>query len=140
VKYLKDHPLHDAAAIAGSQAAEKFDMVVIKEGIESDPRNYTRFLVISAEHIIHEKANKTSLIYSTPNTPGALLRTLKVFADKNINLVKLESRPIAGRPWEYVFYVDLEGNLDDPAVTAALEQVRQLTEFLKVLGSYPASA
>jgi 3-deoxy-7-phosphoheptulonate synthase len=140
VKYIKEQNLRDAASIAGLQAAEKFDMIVLKEGVESDPRNYTRFLVISPDHIIHEKANKTSLIYATPNTPGALLKTLTVFANKSINLVKLESRPIAGRPWEYAFYVDLEGNLENPVVAEALEDVRGLTDFLKVLGSYPASA
>jgi prephenate dehydratase len=68
-----------------------------------------------------------------------LLRTLKVFADRNINLVKLESRPIAGRPWEYAFYVDLEGSLEDPTIAAAIEEVRHVTDFLKILGSYPAS-
>lgn len=140
VKYIREHNLRDAAAIASTQAAEAFGMVVLKEGIESDPRNYTRFLVISADHLVNERANKTSLIYSTPNRPGALFRTLEVFAEHKINLVKLESRPIAGRPWEYIFYVDLEGHLDQPEVAEALEQVRSLTEFLKVLGSYPASA
>lgn len=140
VKYIREHNLRDAAAIASTQAAEAFGMAILKEGIESDPRNYTRFLVISADHLVNERANKTSLIYSTPNTPGALFRTLQVFAEHKINLVKLESRPIAGRPWEYIFYVDLEGHLDQPEVAQALEQVRALTEFLKVLGSYPASA
>ncbi len=140
VKYIREHGLRDAAAIASTHAAEAFGMAILKEGIESDPRNYTRFLVISADHLVNEKANKTSLIYSTPNAPGALFRTLEVFARHAINLVKLESRPLAGRPWEYIFYVDLEGHLDHPEVAAALEEVRSLTEFLKILGSYPASA
>ncbi len=139
VKLIRENELRDAAAIASLDAAKRFGMAVLKESIESDPRNYTRFLVISSEHAITEKANKTSLIYSTPNVPGALLRTLKVFADRNINLVKLESRPIAGRPWEYVFYVDLEGSLEDSNIAGAIEEVRALTDFLKILGSYPAS-
>ncbi|MBI4469749.1 MAG: ACT domain-containing protein, partial [Acidobacteria bacterium] len=110
-----------------------------KEGIESDPRNYTRFLVLSARHAVNEHANKTSIIFSTPNTPGALLHTLKVFSDRNINLVKLESRPIAGRPFEYIFYADLEGGLTDPTVKAAVEEVRKSADIMKVLGSYPAA-
>jgi len=140
VKYIKEHHLTEAAAIASAQAAENLGMAILKEGIESNPQNYTRFLVISPEHVINEKANKTSLIYSTPNTPGALFHTLQKFAEKNLNLVKLESRPQSGRPWEYMFYVDLEGSLSDPVVKQTIEELRGLTEFLKVLGSYPASA
>jgi 3-deoxy-7-phosphoheptulonate synthase len=140
VKYIKDHHLTDAAAIASAQAAENLGMAILKEGIESNPQNYTRFIVISPEHVINEKANKTSLIYSAPNTPGALFNTLQKFAAKNLNLVKLESRPRTGRPWEYMFYVDLEGSLTDPVVNQAIDELRELTEFLKVLGSYPASA
>lgn len=140
VKYIKDHHLTDAAAIASVQAAENLGMVVVKEGIESNPQNYTRFLVISPEHVIHEKANKTSLIYNTPNTPGSLFRTLQKFAERNLNLVKLESRPLPGRPWEYMFYVDFEGSLSDPIVKQTIDDLQELVEFLKVLGSYPASA
>jgi 3-deoxy-7-phosphoheptulonate synthase len=140
VKYIKEHHLAEAAAIASAQAAENLGMAILKEGIESNPQNYTRFLVISPEHVINEKANKTSLIYSTPNTPGALFHTLQNFAESNVNLVKLESRPRSGRPWEYMFYVDFEGSLSDPVVKQTIDELRGLTEFLKVLGSYPASA
>lgn len=140
VKYIKEHHLAEAAAIASAQAAENLGMAILKEGIESNPQNYTRFLVISPEHVINEKANKTSLIYSTPNTPGALFHTLQNFAESNVNLVKLESRPRSGRPWEYMFYVDFEGSLSDPVVKQTIDELRSLTEFLKVLGSYPASA
>lgn len=140
VKHIRDHQLKDAAAIASAQAAEKLGMTILKEGIESNPQNYTRFLVISPEHIINEKANKTSLIYSTPNKPGALFKTLQMFAENNLNLVKLESRPRSGRPWEYMFYVDVEGSLFDPPVKRTIDALRGMTEFLKVLGSYPASA
>jgi prephenate dehydratase len=140
VKHVKDHHLTDAAAIASAQAAENLGMAILKEGVESNPQNYTRFLVISPEHAINEKANKTSLIYSTPNTPGALFSTLQKFAEKNVNLVKLESRPRSGRPWEYMFYVDLEGSLSDAVVKQTIDDLRGMTEFLKVLGSYPASA
>ncbi|MBI3951891.1 MAG: 3-deoxy-7-phosphoheptulonate synthase [Acidobacteria bacterium] len=140
VKYIKEHHLMDAAAIASAQAAENLGMAILKEGVESNPQNYTRFLVISPEHVINEKANKTSLIYNISNTPGALFDTLQKFAANNVNLVKLESRPRPGRPWEYMFYVDLEGSLSDPVVSQTIDELRSMTEFLKVLGSYPASA
>lgn len=140
VKYITEQERRDVAAIASAQAAEKLGMAILKEGIESDPQNYTRFLVISPDHSITEKANKTSLIYSVSNKPGALLSTLQKFAEHNVNLVKLESRPRPGRPWEYMFYVDLEGSLADENVQQALEQLRSMTEFIKILGSYPASA
>jgi 3-deoxy-7-phosphoheptulonate synthase len=139
VKYIKENSLTDAATIASAQAAENFGMAVLKEGVESNPQNYTRFLVISPEHVINEKANKTSLIYSTSNKPGALFHTLQKFSEKNLNLVKLESRPIAGRPWEYMFYVDVEGSLSNPVVKETIDELRGMTEFLKILGSYPTS-
>ncbi len=140
VKYIKEHDLHDAAAIASYRAAERFGLSVIKEGLESDPRNYTRFLVLSADHSINDHANRTSIIFSTANTPGALFQTLKVFADRRINMVKLESRPIAGRPFEYIFYADLDGSLTDSNVADAIQLIQSEAEIMKVLGSYPASA
>lgn len=139
VHRIQEGGLKDAAAIASVQAAEIRGMAILKEGIESNPRNYTRFFVLSPERNIREKSNKTSLVFSTCDKPGALLESLKKFAEHDLNLVKLESRPRPGRPWEYMFYVDLEGSLFDESVNATMDELKELTEFVKILGCYPAA-
>jgi 3-deoxy-7-phosphoheptulonate synthase len=137
VKMIKEEKAMDAAAIASSDAARRFDMEVLKEGIESDPQNFTRFLILSKEPA--KSGNKVSLVYATQNKPGALFHTLEVFAKKGMNLAKLESRPIAGKPWEYLFYVDATEDLPNRQVAAALKELREHTTFLKVLGNYPSA-
>ncbi len=137
VKMIKEEKAMDAAAIASSDAARRFDMEVLKEGIESDPQNFTRFLVLAKEPA--RSGNKVSLVYATRNRPGALFHTLEVFAKKGMNLAKLESRPIAGKPWEYLFYVDATEDLPSRQVAAALKELREHTTFLKVLGNYPSA-
>ncbi|MFN3484018.1 MAG: 3-deoxy-7-phosphoheptulonate synthase [Planctomycetota bacterium] len=137
VKMIKEEKLLDAAAIASSEAARRFDMEVLKEGIESDPQNYTRFIVIAREPA--RSGNKVSLVYATEHKPGALFRTLEVFARRGLDLTKLESRPIAGKPWEYLFYVDFRGELNEKIVTATVKDLKEHTTFLKVLGFYPAA-
>jgi 3-deoxy-7-phosphoheptulonate synthase len=137
VKMIKEEKAMDAAAIASSDAARRFDMEVLKEGIESDPQNYTRFIVIAREPA--RAGNKASLVYATENKPGALLRTLEVFSRRGLDLTKLESRPIAGKPWEYLFYVDFRGDLSEKAVSATVKDLKEHTTFLKVLGCYPAA-
>jgi 3-deoxy-7-phosphoheptulonate synthase len=138
VKMIKEEKALDAAAIASSDAARRFDMEVLKEGIESDPRNYTRFIVIAREPA--KKGDKVSLVYGTANKPGALFRTLEVFFRHGMNLAKLESRPIAGKPWEYLFYVDAVEDLPNRQVAAALKALKEHTTFLKVLGNYPSAS
>jgi len=125
------------AAIAGQEAEQVYQMHVLKEGIETNPRNFTRFVVISREVSLPGPRNKSSLIFSVSDKPGALFETLRIFAENNINLVKLESRPIHSRPWEYLFYADLEVDVTDESGRHILEGIRGRTEFLKFLGSYP---
>jgi 3-deoxy-7-phosphoheptulonate synthase len=137
VKMIKEEKAFDAAAIASSDAARRFDMEILKEGIESDPQNYTRFIVIGRTPAKH--GNKISLVYATENKPGALHRTLEVFAKRGVNLSKLESRPIAGKPWEYLFYVDCTGDLHEKAVAATLKDLKEHITFVKVLGCYPSA-
>ncbi len=137
VKMIKEEKALDAAAIASSEAAKRFDMEVLKEGIESDPQNYTRFIVVAREPA--KQGNKVSLVYATENKPGALFRTLEVFSKRGLNLSKLESRPIAGKPFEYLFTVDFTGDLHEKAVAAAVKELREHTTFLKVLGHYPSA-
>jgi 3-deoxy-7-phosphoheptulonate synthase len=137
VKMIKEEKAMDAAAIASSDAARQFEMEILKEGIESDPQNYTRFIVIAREGATG--GGKVSLVYATKNEPGALFRTLEIFGRRGVNLSKLESRPIAGKPWEYLFYVDLTGDLQEKTVAAALKELRERATFVKVLGSYPSA-
>ena len=128
------------AAISGEDANLVYNLAVLKEGIETNPRNFTRFVVISKSGFLPGPRNKSSLIYSVSDKPGALFETLRIFADNNINLVKLESRPIHSRPWEYLFYADLEADLEDESQRHMLEELVEKTEFFKFLGSYQKGA
>ncbi|MBW2239496.1 MAG: 3-deoxy-7-phosphoheptulonate synthase [Deltaproteobacteria bacterium] len=123
-------------AIAGKEAAKIHGMAVIEEGIETNPRNYTRFVVIGSEPFEKGPKRKSSLIFSTGNQPGALYEVLKIYSENGINLVKLESRPIHGKPWEYMFYVDLEADVESEAFKPILEMFKAKTDYLKILGSY----
>lgn len=126
------------AAIASKLAADLYGADVVVEGLEDHAENYTRFLVVAREPAGREPArpNKTSLMVSLGNTPGSLYRALGVFADRGLNLTKIESRPLPGRPWEYLFYLDVVdgGN----GLVEALEALRAFTSSIRVLGTYPA--
>jgi len=124
------------AAIAGKEAADIHGMAVIEEGIETNPRNFTRFVVIAHDSIEKGPRNKSSLIFSTGNQPGALYEVLKIYAENGINMVKLESRPIHGKPWEYMFYVDIEADVESESFRPVLDLLKEKTDYLKILGSY----
>jgi prephenate dehydratase len=111
-------------------------MEILVEGIESNPQNYSRYAIISRQPLTDERKNKTSIIFSTNHQPGALLEVLKVFSENSVNLVKLESRPIHGKPWEYMFYADLEADACEKAFKPILEAVKEKTDFLKIIGVY----
>jgi 3-deoxy-7-phosphoheptulonate synthase len=136
VREIRDAGDSTYAAIANKVAAEIYGMEVMEEGIETDPRNYTRFAIVGTKRIEKNPPRKSSIIYSTGNQPGALFEVLKVFADNNINLVKLESRPIQGKPWEYMFYVDLEADVGCETFKPILDALKEKTEYFKILGSY----
>ncbi|MBI2570392.1 MAG: 3-deoxy-7-phosphoheptulonate synthase [Candidatus Schekmanbacteria bacterium] len=136
VRMVLQEGLRDAAAIAGRAAASEYGGQVLLAGIESHACNYTRFLVIGAPAPPLAAADKTSLVFATCDEPGALLKVLAVFARHRINLVKLESRPIPGKPWEYYFYVDFLGLLG----AELCSELEQATTRLKVLGVYPGWA
>jgi 3-deoxy-7-phosphoheptulonate synthase len=112
VRQVKESEDTGVAAIGSTMAANIFDMNILEESIEDNPRNYTRFAIIAKEVKGHKKVNKTSIIFSTGNKPGALYEVMKVFSEYQINLVKLESRPMLGKPWEYMFYADLSLDLN----------------------------
>ena len=126
-------------AIASQEAARRHGLQIIKRGIANQQENYTRFLIVAPDPVACEPgtACKTSMIFATLHERGALARCLNVLAEHDLNLTKLESRPRRDMPWEYLFYVDVEGNLADAGTREALEQLGSCTSYLKVLGSYP---
>jgi prephenate dehydratase len=145
VKHVVAGNLRDAAGIAGTQAAREYSGRILRAGIEDDKRNFTRFFLIRRrnstrgyEGLIPRGANKTSIAFHVKNAPGALFKSLSVFALRDISLSKIESRPMRGRPWEYVFYVDFLRGDDEPAGNA-LRHLGEVAEFVKVLGIYPAA-
>jgi prephenate dehydratase len=163
VKHVVTHRLQDAAGIAGQHAAREYSGKILQAGIEDDKRNFTRFFLIrkgaappqaiakarkgSATSTGRKPrqvpsgpggANKTSIAFKVKNVPGALFKSLSVFALRDISLSKIESRPMRGRPWEYVFYVDFLRGDDEPARNA-LRHLGEVADFVKVLGIYPAA-
>ncbi len=127
----------DSAAIASAQAAAPYGLRVVADGIQDVAQNITRFLVIGREPVGRSGADKTTLIFAIPEKVGALKEALTIFARNSINLSMIQSRPQRSRPWEYIFFVDLKGHRDDPAMQGALETLKRKALFLKVLGSYP---
>ena len=136
VRRVKEEGNPQEVAIAAKEAATLYGLAVLKEGIETNARNYTRFAVIATERTSNGPRGKSSIVYSTSNKPGALYETIRIFAENGLNLVKLESRPIHGKPWEYMFYVDLEADVEAPELEGVMKELTESTEFLKVLGSY----
>jgi len=128
-----------SAAIAGSQAAALFGLMILAENIEDDASNTTRFLVLGNQQVAPSGKDKTSLVMSTANRPGAVHDLLLPLARHGVSMTKLESRPARSGLWEYVFYVDIEGHQADAKVAAALAELKQVAAFVKILGSYPVA-
>jgi len=136
-KMIKERELKGCAAIASKRAADIYALEILAPEIETNVNNYTRFFAISREKTKPALKTKTSLVFATENVPGALYKVLGIFAIRNINLTKLESRPGKSKPWEYVFYTDFEGHIDSEVYQEAIKELEQVTIFVKVLGSYP---
>jgi len=148
VKMLAEERLTDAAAIASNVAAEIYGDRILRGSIESDRQNFTRFFLLRTPNYARRRPVqgnsstvwKTSLVFSTRNIPGALFRALSAFALRDLNLMKIESRPLRGKPWEYLFYLDFLGRVDSPVARNALANLGEIADFLRVLGCYPKGA
>jgi prephenate dehydratase len=141
-RLIKEKNDPQAAAIASKHTAEVYGLKVLKEDLEDNLENYTRFLFLSKAPVKvndPEKVNqdyKTSIVFSLENEPGILFKTLSVFALRDIDLTKIESRPLVGKPWEYLFYIDFIGHIESETSRRALRHLDEIAPFIRVLGSY----
>jgi prephenate dehydratase len=145
VKMVMEKALTDSGAIASANAAEIYGGRILRKSIEDDRENFTRFFLLGKPRQRPKsverqtpKRFKTTVVFTTRNLPGALFRSLSAFALRDINLTKIESRPLRGKPWEYLFYLDFIGHVDDTACRNALNHLAELADILRVLGCYAA--
>ena len=144
VKMIMSERPPDAAAIASEVAAEIYGAKILRRSVEDDRQNFTRFFLLRrpgknrpAPRAGKNSDWKTTLVFSTRNVPGALFRALSAFALRDLNLLRIESRPLRGKPWEYLFYLDFIGRVDEPTSRNALRHLGEQADLLRVLGSYP---
>jgi prephenate dehydratase len=136
VKMLAEKRVAGGAAIASRTAASVYKARILKTHLEDHRENFTRFLLLSKTSSVPAGANKVSIVFSTRNVPGALYKCLSVFALREIDLTKMESRPLRGRPFEYFFYLDFLGNVKEERCRKALAHLAEVTKFMRVLGCY----
>ena len=137
VKMLAERRIPGAAAIASRAAAKVYKARILETHLEDHHENFTRFLLLGKKSSVPPRADKVSIVFSTRNVPGALFKCMSVFALRDIDLTKIESRPLRGRPWEYLFYVDFIGSTREEPCQRALAQLGEITNFIRVLGCYP---
>ncbi len=135
-KYVSEEKSSNKAAICSGKAAELYGLEMIRSNINCNKENHTRFIMIGKDIEVHEVSNKISIVTTTSHTPGALYRILGYFTRNNLNMMKIESRPIIDRSWEYFFYIDFSGNLKDEAVKMTIKQIRENSSYFKLLGNY----
>ena len=140
VKLVKAIRSSKVAAIASRRAAQLYAMQIISEGIEDSGVNYTRFFILGRKIAPRSRDDKTSIIFGVEHKPGSLYRALRTLSSRRINLTKIESRPVKDTPWQYNFFVDFQGHLQDKACQEALRDLQEKSTFVKVLGSYPRAS
>ena len=156
VKMMMEQGLRDAGAIASATAAQNYGARILKRSIEDDRENYTRFFLLEKQGLKTTGSRaaralvsppprsqpgtwKTSLVFTTRNTPGSLFKSLAAFSLRDLSLTKIESRPLRGKPWEYLFYLDFLGHVKDVEATNAIRHLTELADMLRILGCYPAA-
>lgn len=137
VKLIKEQGRREAAAIASRRAAIVYGMNLLRENVEDNPQNFTRFIALARDPIVPDGPAKTSIVFALQNAPGVLFKALSVFALRDIDLTKIESRPIPGQPWEYLFYLDFGESANAARGQRALQHLAEIATYLRVFGSYP---
>lgn len=137
VKMLREQQLTNAAALASRRAAHIYNMNILQADMHDDPENYTRFVIVARESIKPHGDAKTTIVFAMDNVPGSLFKCLAVFALRDIDLTKIESRPLQGKRWQYFFYIDFVGSIYEDRCKNALNHLQEITSYFKILGSYP---
>ena len=135
-KYIGDTKNKENACLANMETRKMYNLELLQPDINNEKENFTRFFIVSNKNLICENSEKISVITSTKNESGALMKLLKVFSDYGLNMVNLKSRPKTNKPWEYYFYIDFEGNLEEENVEKALKEIREKSIYLQILGNY----
>ncbi|WDV44333.1 prephenate dehydratase [Clostridiaceae bacterium M8S5] len=135
-KYIKEEQSKNKAAICSKKAAQLYDLEIINENINYNKHNHTRFMIIGKRLEYNDISNKISIITTSAHTPGSLYKILESFTQNNLNMMKIESRPIVDKSWEYLFYIDFSGNLNDDAVKQSIEAIKENSTYFRLLGNY----
>lgn len=135
-EFIKNENSKHMAAIGSKKAAEVYGLEIIKENINNNDNNYTRFIIIGNNLETNKDNNAISIVFTSPNKAGALYDSLGIFKEYNLNMIRIESRPIIGTPWEYFFYIDIEGDINNKKVKEALDYIQTNSSYFKMLGNY----
>lgn len=138
-KYVSDSNDISKAAVASERAAQIYELEILQGNLNSNCNNYTRFAIIGRQLEWDMESDKISIMLTVANKPGALYSIMKLFAEKELNMIKIESRPIQERSWEYFFYIDIEGNLYNPEVASIMDEIKHKSTYFRILGNYRKS-
>lgn len=137
VKIIKENGTHNTAAIASARAAKVYNMNILERGIENHKKNYTRFFIIGHDHLEYTGNDKTTLVFSVEKGKNSVLDAFNILSKNGVNITKIQTRPFVGKPWEYLFFLDVIGHKSEKPISNVLKELESVTFKLKVLGSYP---